>query len=67
MNLQYLDVSGNDIDSLEGFCDLMHLRELKADDNAIWRLDDIFGLDGLLKLSLKANKLREVDFGRSDL
>lgn len=66
-NLQYLDVSGNDIDSLEGFACLMHLRELRADNNRITHLAGVEFLDGLLTLSVKNNKLTRVDFGGYEL
>ena len=66
-NLQYLDVSGNDIDSLSGFACLMHLRELRADGNCITNLDGILGLDGLLSLSLRDNRLERVNLLRSSL
>ncbi|KAF1984752.1 hypothetical protein K402DRAFT_434282 [Aulographum hederae CBS 113979] len=62
MNLQYLDVSGNDIASLTGFACLIHLRELRANYNRIESLDGIQQLDGLLSLSLKGNKLRKANF-----
>ncbi|KAK3044081.1 hypothetical protein LTS18_002230, partial [Coniosporium uncinatum] len=67
MNLQYLDVSGNDIDNLRGFSCLIHLRELRADNNRIEGLDGIHQLDGLLSLSLCGNRLRVVDFEHTGL
>lgn len=66
-NLQYLDVSGNDIDNLKGFSEMVHLRELIANDNSIHDLDGVLGLDGLIKLSLRGNKLRLIDLLGSDL
>ncbi|KAJ9647933.1 Protein nud1 [Coniosporium tulheliwenetii] len=62
MHLQYLDVSGNDIDTLEGFGGLIHLRELKANDNRLTSLEGVLHLDGLMSLSVSRNKLQEVDF-----
>lgn len=44
------------------FSGLTHLRELKADGNEIASLDGLGGLDGLMKLSVKGNKLRKVRF-----
>jgi Leucine-rich repeat (LRR) protein len=59
-NLQYLDVSGNRIGSLSGFGCLIHLRELVADRNCIASLDGLQEMDGLLKLSLRGNKIAGV-------
>ena len=60
-NLQYLDVSENkEIDSLNGFASLKHLRELKANGCGILDLGGITregGLDALLSLKVKENKL----------
>ncbi|KXS99744.1 hypothetical protein AC578_10403 [Pseudocercospora eumusae] len=61
MNLQYLDISGNQLDNLTGLECLIHLRELRADDNNIESLDGVLGLDGLLKLRARRNKLRSLD------
>ena len=41
---------------------LRHLRELRADGNKISQLDGLMKFDGLLKLSLQGNELREIDF-----
>ena len=38
---------------------LRHLRELRADGNKIIKLDGLEDSDGLLKLSLEGNQLRE--------
>lgn len=67
INLQYLDISGNQLESLKGLSHLIHLRELTADDNQIENLDGISELDALLKLRLRRNKLRDVDFSRTQL
>ncbi|KAK5158175.1 hypothetical protein LTR04_005238 [Oleoguttula sp. CCFEE 6159] len=67
MNLQYLDVSGNDIDSLWGFSSLVHLRELRADDNKVSSLEGVLELDGLLKLRLRRNKLESINFEGTEL
>jgi hypothetical protein len=40
---------------------LRHLRELKADGNKISTLDGLQRMDGLVKLSLQANKIKEID------
>ncbi|KAI5298604.1 hypothetical protein KEM55_003199, partial [Ascosphaera atra] len=64
-NLQYLDVSNNELESLDAFSGLVHLRGLKANNNRITRLGGITKLDGLLSLSLKGNDLVEVDFART--
>lgn len=40
---------------------LRHLRELRADGNKITSLDGLHKLDGLTKLSIQGNLIREVD------
>ncbi|KAJ5559048.1 hypothetical protein N7461_003020 [Penicillium sp. DV-2018c] len=67
VNLQYLDVSGNDIETLDGFSGLIHLRELKANDNRIRNIDGILDLNGLLSLKLSNNSITAVDFEGSEL
>lgn len=67
MNLQYLDVSNNHLESLSGLGTLIHLRELCADDNRIACIDGVFELEGLLKLRVRRNKLKQVDFRHSQL
>lgn len=66
-NLQHLDISGNEVDSLIGLKGLVHLRELKADNNCIRDVEGIFDLDGLQTLSLKQNGLQSLDFTSADL
>ncbi|CAO2650687.1 Nn.00g019790.m01.CDS01 [Neocucurbitaria sp. VM-36] len=66
-NLQQLDISGNDIDCLDGLAELVHLRVLKVNDNKIKSLDGILHLDALMELSAGGNKIEMVDFGRADL
>ena len=66
-NLQYLDVSGNDLTSLKGLWGLHHLRALRADDDGLESLAGIEGLDGLLSLSVQGNRLSKVDFEDFDL
>ena len=60
-NLQYMDVSGNNLQSVKGFHSLVHLRALRADHNEIQKLNGLEDLDGLISLSLRGNKLRAVD------
>lgn len=67
MNLQYLDVSGNEIESLKGFSRLLHLRTLKANHNKIRSLEGILELDGLIHLSAQGNKIEQVDFDFANL
>ncbi|KAL7279731.1 hypothetical protein ACG7TL_006138 [Trametes sanguinea] len=61
LNLENLDISRNQIDSLRQLECLRHLRELRADGNRINSLDGLQKMDGLIKLSLQGNELREVD------
>ena len=61
-NLQYMDVSENNLYSVKGFHSLVHLRSLKADHNEIRNLNGLEDLDGLISLSLRGNMLRAVDF-----
>ncbi|KDE06823.1 hypothetical protein MVLG_02859 [Microbotryum lychnidis-dioicae p1A1 Lamole] len=65
LNLERIDVSHNQIDSVHQFACLKHLRELKADDNLVTNLEGLFGLDGLQKLSLRGNRVEVVDTTRS--
>ena len=66
-NLQYLDVSHNKVDTLEGLSGLMHLRELRVERNELRDLRGIECLDGLLRLSLRGNMLTEVNFEGCEL
>ncbi len=66
-NLQYLDISGNEVESLDGFRDLVHLRELRADDNKITSLEGVLDLDGLLSLKVRRNLLVKVDFEATEM
>ena len=66
-NLQYLNVSGNKIRDLNAFRSLVHLRELTADDNQIGSLEGIAGLNGLIRLRLRRNILKYLDFEGFDL
>jgi hypothetical protein len=40
---------------------LRHLRELKADGNQLTSLDGLERMDGLVKLSVQGNAIRDVD------
>ncbi|KAK6356572.1 hypothetical protein TWF718_000923 [Orbilia javanica] len=66
-NLQFLDLSSNRLDNLSGLSGLVHLRDLKADNNQITSLDGILHLDGLVKLRLRLNNIRSINFGVSNL
>ncbi|KAH7388621.1 hypothetical protein BKA66DRAFT_489597 [Pyrenochaeta sp. MPI-SDFR-AT-0127] len=66
VNLQHLDVSGNDIDCLDGLAELLHLRVLKVDNNKITSLDGILHLDGLMELSAGGNEIEMADFARAN-
>ena len=66
-NLQYLDVSGNQLQTLKGLQSLVHLRDLRADDNLIEDIEGLFDLDGLIRLSLRRNRITVVDFESSNL
>ncbi|KAF9485890.1 L domain-like protein [Pholiota conissans] len=61
LNLENLDISHNDVESLRQLECLRHLRELKADGNKIKSLDGLQRMDGLLKLSVQGNKIQNVD------
>ena len=66
-NVQYMDVSGNNLQSVKGFHSLVHLRALKADYNEIRDLNGLEDLDGLISLSVRGNKLQYVDFDNFNL
>ncbi|CAG8633547.1 11899_t:CDS:10, partial [Ambispora leptoticha] len=63
-NLQYLDISDNLIEDLNG---LGNLRELVARDNFIESFSGVFCLKSLQRLILKRNKFTEVDFTTCNL
>ncbi|KAK3182597.1 Protein nud1 [Lecanicillium sp. MT-2017a] len=65
MNLQYVDISGNEVKSLSALKNLVHLRSLKADNNKLTSLDGLDAHDGLLSLRARQNLIEDVDF--SDL
>ena len=66
-NLQYMDVSENNLYSVKGLHSLIHLRSLKADHNEIRNLNGLEDLDGLISLSVRGNMLRAVDFKNFNL
>ncbi|KAM0790169.1 hypothetical protein ACM66B_005488 [Microbotryomycetes sp. NB124-2] len=61
-NLERIDLSDNQLDSLHQLSCLRHLRELKADRNLIADLTGLAELDGLVRLSLAENVIETVDF-----
>lgn len=60
-NLQYLDISGNNLDSLHGINALIHLRELKVNDNRIKDLEGLKDMDALIGLRARGNQITAVD------
>ncbi|KAJ7134344.1 hypothetical protein C8R44DRAFT_838531 [Mycena epipterygia] len=61
LNLENLDISRNEVDSLRQLACLRHLRELRADGNAIASAEGLERMDGLVKLSLEGNELRALE------
>ncbi|KAK9326151.1 hypothetical protein V1517DRAFT_267915 [Lipomyces orientalis] len=66
-NLQYVDLSDNQIETLDGMSRLVHLRELIVDNNELVNIDGIIQLDGLLRLSVRGNKLVSLNLDNSNL
>ncbi|KAG5660988.1 hypothetical protein KAF25_002631 [Fusarium avenaceum] len=64
MNLQYVDISGNEVKSLSALRGLVHLRSIRADNNQLTSLDGLDTHDGLLSLRARDNLIDEVDFAR---
>lgn len=64
-NLERLDLSNNALDSVHQLSCLRHLREFKADNNSIRELSGLAEIDGLLRLSLRGNKVDSVDFSKT--
>ncbi|KJZ72736.1 hypothetical protein HIM_07928 [Hirsutella minnesotensis 3608] len=62
MNLQYVDVSGNEVRSLSALKNLVHLRSIKADSCQLTNLDGFNGHDGLLSLRARDNAIESLDF-----
>jgi protein NUD1 len=50
-----------------GLSTLIHLRELRVDNNLLTSLDGILKLDGLLRVSAKHNQISLLDFTESRL
>ncbi|KAJ8097511.1 hypothetical protein POJ06DRAFT_261574 [Lipomyces tetrasporus] len=66
-NLQYVDLSDNQIETLDGMSRLVHLRELIVDNNELVNIDGIMQLDGLLRLSVRGNNLVALNLDNSNL
>ena len=66
-NLQYLDISRNGLENLDGLRNLKHLRELKADDNSLESLEGVLNMDGLVSLRARRNKLTTVSFEKASM
>ncbi|KAI3399998.1 hypothetical protein diail_4832 [Diaporthe ilicicola] len=66
-NLQYVDVSNNDIKSLSAFNDLVHLRNLVADNCGLASLDGIKFHDSLLTLRARKNSIDKLSFDGTNL
>ncbi|OLL27071.1 Septation initiation network scaffold protein cdc11 [Neolecta irregularis DAH-3] len=66
-NIQYLNLTGNDLENVNALSTLVHLRELIINDNKLADLEGIMQIDGLLKLKARNNKLRSLDFSHSKL
>lgn len=67
VNLQHLDISGNDVDNLDGLADLIHLRVLNVSKNKVRSLEGVLHLDGLMELSAGDNLIEMVDFAGTNL
>ncbi|KAJ4411621.1 Protein nud1 [Gnomoniopsis sp. IMI 355080] len=61
-NLQYVDISNNEIKSLSSFRSLVHLRDLVADNTGLTNLDGIKYHETLLTVSARGNAIQELDF-----
>ncbi|CUS14376.1 unnamed protein product [Tuber aestivum] len=66
-NLQYLDISRNGLENLDGLRNLKHLRELKADDNSLESLEGVLNMDGLVSLRARRNRLTTVSFEKASM
>ncbi|KAK5997705.1 Septation initiation network scaffold protein cdc11 [Cladobotryum mycophilum] len=60
-NLQYVDISGNEVKTLSALRGLVHLRSLRADNNRLTSLDGLDSHDGLLSLRARDNLIEELD------
>ncbi|KAK2459660.1 hypothetical protein APHAL10511_008305 [Amanita phalloides] len=60
-NLEHLDISRNEVESLRQLACLRHLHELKADGNKITSLEGLDRMDGLVKLSVQGNLISSIN------
>lgn len=67
VNLQFLDVSRNGLENLDGLRGLRHLREIRADDNVLDNIDGVLGMDGLGLFRARRNRLVEARFENSTM
>lgn len=61
-NLQYIDISHNEIKSLSALRSLVHLRDLVADSTGLASLDGIKYHESLVTFRARGNAIEEVDF-----
>lgn len=61
-NLQYVDISNNEIKSLSSFRNLIHLRDLVADNTGLTSLDGINYHESLLTVRARGNAIQDLDF-----
>lgn len=66
-NLQYVNVSNNDIKSLSAFNSLVHLRGLVADNCGLANLDGVRFHDSLLTLRARGNSIEKLNFDGTNL
>lgn len=66
-NLQYINVSNNDIKSLSAFNSLVHLRGLVADNCGLANLDGVRFHDSLLTLRARGNSIEKLNFDGTNL
>lgn len=66
-NLQYINVSNNDIKSLSAFNGLVHLRGLVADNCGLANLDGVRFHDSLLTLRARGNSIEKLNFDGTSL
>ncbi|KAM6494119.1 hypothetical protein JOM56_010480 [Amanita muscaria] len=61
-NLEHLDISRNEVESLRQLACLRRLHELKVDGNKVTSLEGLERMDSLVKLSLHGNLISSVNF-----
>lgn len=66
-NLQYVNISNNGIKSLSCFRNLVHLRDLVADNTGLVNLDGIKYHEALLTVRARGNAIEELDFDGTSL